>query len=246
MVIDFLPDDDDDDDIDDIEVKDLGWITSFERLEKLTIKGNVSSISETGMFKTTWHGVLKEKCFFCKKMLNLKEFNLYGGGAFAQTPFLTRLHEAFPGLETFSMNGNLDNFPYNYQKRQTPCYYRGIYFGNFCDVTLPVDKFIDVLKSLAAVKNLQLSNLIIKVEGSRSDPYFDHLDKYHYDRRDCFVEFQEAFEIIRRQFSIATGLFQIYDDQEYGHSILKEKMKEPVLDKSPEWEDLFKDKTRYW
>ena len=102
------------------------------------------------------------------------------------------------------------------------------------------------MKSLATVENLQLSNLIIKIEGSRSVPYFDHKDKYHYDRRDCFVEFQEAFEIIRRQFPIATGLFQIYDDQEYGHSILKEKMKEPVLDKSPEWEDLFKDKTRYW
>ena len=37
---------------------------------------------------------------------------------------------------------------------------------------------------------------------------------------------------------------QIYDDQEYGNSILKEKMKEPVLDKSHPWEDLFKDKTR--
>ena len=120
------------------------------------------------------------------------------------------------------------------------------YFGNFCDVTLPVDKFIDVLKSLAAVENLQLSNLIIKVEGSHSRPYFDHLDKYHYDRRDCYVEFQEAFEIIKRQFPIATGLFQIYDDQDNGHSILKEKMKKPVLDKSPPWEDLFKDKTRYW
>ena len=240
-MIDFLPEDyDDGEPIDDIEVKDLGWITSFERLEKLAVKCNVSLV--TG----NWHGVLKEKCFFCKKMLNLKEFNLCGGGAFAETPFLTRLHEAFPGLETFSMNGNLSNFPYNYQKRIRPCYYRGIYFGNFCDVTLPVDKFIDVLKSLAAVKNLQLSNLIIKVEGGKyrfSDPpYFDHLDKYHYDRRDCAVEFQEAFEIITRQFPIATGLFQIYDDQEYGHSILKEKMKKPVLDKSPEWVDLFKNK----
>ena len=244
MVIDILPEDGGDwDDFPDIfEVGDLGWITSFERLEKLTIKGNVSSISETGMFKTTWHGVLKEKCFFCKKMLNLKELNLYGGGAFAETPFLTRLHEAFPGLETFSMNGDLDNFPYNYQKRRTPCYYRGYYIRNSCDVTLPVDKFIDVLKSLAAVKNLQLSNLIIKVEGSRSDPYFDHLDKYHYDLRDCYVEFQEAFEIIKSQFSIATGLFQIYDDQEYGYSILKEKMKKPVFDKSPPWEFMFKNK----
>ena len=36
---------------------------------------------------------------------------------------------------------------------------------------------------------------------------------------------------------------QIYDDQEYGNSILKEKMKEPVLDKSPPWEDLIKGKT---
>ena len=160
-MIDIAPEDGDWDDSHSVfEVEDLGWITSFERLEKLTIKGNVSSM-EGRYVTTSWHKALKEKCFFCKKMLNLKEFNLYGGGAFAQTPFLTRLHEAFPGLETFSMNGNLDNFPYNYQKRQTPCYYRGIYFGNFCDVTLPVDKFIDVLKSLAAVRNLQLSNLVI-------------------------------------------------------------------------------------
>ena len=36
---------------------------------------------------------------------------------------------------------------------------------------------------------------------------------------------------------------RIYDDQEYGNSILKEKMKEPVLDKSPPWEDFIKDKT---
>ena len=54
---------------------------------------------------SSWHDILKEKCFFCKKMLNLKEFILDGGGAFADTTFLTRLHEAFPGLETFSMNG---------------------------------------------------------------------------------------------------------------------------------------------
>ena len=175
MEIDIQADDcfDYDDVPDYIEVADLGWITSFERLEKLTIKCNVHFPSMAGV--SSWHDILKEKCFFCKKMLNLKEFNLYGGGAFAETPFLIRLHEAFPGLETFSMNGDLDNFPYNYQKRLRPCYYRGIYFGNFCDATWPVDKFIDVMKSLATVKNLQLSNLIIKIEGSRSVPYFDHL-----------------------------------------------------------------------
>ena len=39
---------------------------------------------------------------------------------------------------------------------------------------------------------------------------------------------------------------QIYDDQEYGNNILKEKMEEAVLDKSPPSEDLFKDKTRWW
>ena len=35
---------------------------------------------------------------------------------------------------------------------------------------------------------------------------------------------------------------QIYDDQEYGYSILKEKMKKPVFDKSPPWEFMFKNK----
>ena len=62
LVIDFLPEEYDEDDFDDIEVKDLGWITSFERLEKLTIKCNVSS-----RMSGSWHGVLKEKFSFVKK-----------------------------------------------------------------------------------------------------------------------------------------------------------------------------------
>ena len=95
LVIDIVPEDGDWDDSPSVfEVEDLGWITSFERLEKLTIKGNVSSM-EGRYITRSWHDVLKEKCFFCKKMLNLKEFNLYGGGAFAETPFLIGLHEAF-------------------------------------------------------------------------------------------------------------------------------------------------------
>ena len=152
LVIDFLPDDDVDDDIDGIEVKDLGWITSFERLEKLTIKCNVSSMSGS------WHGVLKEKCFFCKKMLNLKEFIMHRSDAFADTSFLTRLHEAFPQLETFSMNGNMKLSDLG--KRMSECHFD---YDTFYDAIWPRDKFIDVLKSLAKVKKLKLSNLNIKV-----------------------------------------------------------------------------------
>ena len=37
---------------------------------------------------------------------------------------------------------------------------------------------------------------------------------------------------------------QIYDDQEYGKNILKKNMNEAVLFKSPQREDLFKDKAR--
>ena len=41
-------------------------------------------------------------------------------------------------------------------------------------------------------------------------------------------QFQEAFDIIKKQFPISTGLFQI-QDQEYGHCIVKEEMEIPVL-----------------
>ena len=153
LVIDFLPDDDvDDDDIDGIEVKDLGWITSFERLEKLTIKCNVSLMSGS------WHGELKEKCFFCKKMVNLKEFILHGSGAFTDTTFLTQLHKAFPQLETFSMNGNMKLSDLG--KRMSEGHFD---HDTFYDAIWPRDKFIDVLKSLAKVKKLKLSNVNIKV-----------------------------------------------------------------------------------
>ena len=220
LVIDFLPEDyNDGEPIDDIEVKDLGWITSFERLEKLTIKCNVSSMSGS------WHGVLKEKCFFCKKMLNLKEFILHGRGAFADATFLTHLHEAFPQLETFSMNGNMKLSDLG--KRMSECHFDHY---TFYDAIWPRDKFIDVLKSLARVKNLKLSNLNIKVEGGPSNSF--GIDRY--DSSTCYYEFQMAVEIIRKQFPLNTGLFQIQDDQEYGHCIVKKEMTKPVL-RGEEW-----------
>ena len=146
MEIDIQADDcfDYDDVPDYIEVADLGWITSFERLEKLTIKCNVHFPSMAGV--SSWHDILKEKCFFCKKMLNLKEFILDGGGAFADTTFLTRLHEAFPGLETFSMNGDMKLTDLG--KRSCNCDYVETYCQLY-DATWPRDKFIGVLKSLA-------------------------------------------------------------------------------------------------
>ena len=106
------------------------------RISFITISTGVSS----------WHDILKEKCFFCKKMLNLKEFILDGGGAFADTTFLTRLHEAFPGLETFSMNGDMKLSDLG----KTSC--NCDYVEDYCllyDATWPRDKFIGVLKSLA-------------------------------------------------------------------------------------------------
>ena len=220
LVIDFLPEDyDDGEPIDDIEVKDLGWITSFERLEKLTIKCNVSSMSGS------WHGALKEKCFFCKKMLNLKEFILHGSGAFADTTFLTRLHEAFPQLETFSMNGNMKLSDLG--KRKSECQRD---YNNFYDAIWPRDKFIDVLKSLAKVKNLKLSNINIKVEGGHPNGIGDDF----YDCSFCYWQFREACEIIRKQFPIDTGLFQIQDDQMFDHFIVKKKMQELVF-RGEEW-----------
>ena len=216
MEIDIQADDcfDYDDVPDYIEVADLGWITSFERLEKLTIKCNVHFPSMAGV--SSWHDILKEKCFFCKKMLNLKEFILDGGGAFADTTFLSRLHEAFPGLETFSMNGDMKLTDLG--KRSCNCDYVETYCQLY-DATWPRDKFIGVLKSLATVKNLKLSNLNIKVQDWQPD-------RFEYGYYDW--QFQEAFEIIKKQFPISTGLFQI-QDQEYGHSIVKEEMENPVL-----------------
>ena len=43
------------------------------------------------------------------------------------------------------------------------------------------------------------------------------------------MQFLEAVEIIRKQFPIDTGLFQIQDDQEFGHCIVKKKMQELVF-----------------
>ena len=225
-MIDIAPEDGDWDDSHSVfEVEDLGWITSFERLEKLTIKGNVSSIRETGMFKTTWHGVLKEKCFFCKKMLNLKEFILHGSGAFTDATFLTQLNEAFPQLETFSMNGNMKLSDLG--KRKSECQRD---YNNFYDAIWPRDKFIDVLKSLAKVKNLKLSNINIKVEGGHPNGIGDDF----YDCSFCYWQFREACEIIRKQFPINTGLFQIQDDQMFDHFIVKKKMQELVF-RGEEW-----------
>ena len=106
------------------------------RISFITISTGVSS----------WHDILKEKCFFCKKMLNLKEFILDGGGAFADTTFLTRLHEAFPGLETLSINGDMKLTDLGKRSCNLD------YIESYCqlyDATWPRDKFIGVLKSLA-------------------------------------------------------------------------------------------------
>ena len=122
------------------------------RISFITISTGVSS----------WHDILKEKCFFCKKMLNLKEFILDGGGAFADTTFLTRLHEAFPGLETFSMNGDMK--PSDLGKKSCNC----DYIEDYCqlyDATWPREgfigldsPFIGVLKSLAKGQLISKAN----------------------------------------------------------------------------------------
>ena len=206
-----------------IEVADLGWITSFERLEKLTIKCNVHFPSMAGV--SSWHDILKEKCFFCKKMVNLKEFILHGSGAFTNATFLTQLSEAFPQLETFSMNGNMKLSDLG--KRMSECHFD---HDTFYDAIWPRDKFIDVLKSLAKVKNLKLSNINIKVEGGHPNGFGDDF----YDCSYCYWQFREACEIIRKQFPINTGLFQIQDDQMFDHFIVKKKMQELVF-RGEEW-----------
>ena len=245
LVIDIQPEDylDYDDIGSEIDVESLGWITSFERLEKLTIKCTLHGNGHTSMreLETSWHDVLKEKCFFCKKMPNLKELILYGGGAFAEAAFLSRLHEAFPELETFSMNGDMEHSDVG--KRASDYFYFEEY-QKLNSATWPRNKLIDVLKSLATVKNLELSNLNVKIEveppnygdwceeyGKVIPGWFDRSKicrKQPLDCRPFNAEFQEAVEIIRNQFPITTGLFQI-QDQEYGHCIVKRKMKNPVL-----------------
>ena len=62
MVIDIQPEDylDYDDIGSKIDVESLGWITSFDRLEKLTIKCTLHGNGHTSMreLETSWHDVL--------------------------------------------------------------------------------------------------------------------------------------------------------------------------------------------
>ena len=88
---------------------------------------------------------------------------------------------------------------------------------------------------------------IIKVEGGHPNSFGDDF----YDCRYCYWQFQEAVEIIRKQFPIDTGLFQIQDDQEFGHCIVKKKMQELVF-RGEDWPesldscDSFEADESYW
>jgi hypothetical protein len=99
----------------------------------------------------------------------LKELILYGGGAFAEAAFLSRLHEAFPELETFSMNGDMEHSDVG--KRASDYFYFEEY-QKLNSATWPRNKLIDVLKSLATIKNLELSNLNVKIEFWFTKKYF--------------------------------------------------------------------------
>ena len=123
-------------------------------------------------------------------MMHLKEVNLGACGAFLRDLFLINLLEAFPNLQRLNINLPKAN----------------------ATIKWKIENLTLVLKTLAKVKNLKISNLEV------------YLERGNDESRDEILGFlTEALEITQKKFSEDTSDFKIQEDH-YGFIISKEKL----------------------
>ena len=128
--------------------------------------------------------------FFQNPMMHLKEVNLGACGAFLRDLFLINLLEAFPNLQKLNINLPKAN----------------------ATIKWKIENLTLVLKTLAKVKNLKISNLEV------------YLERGNDESRDEILGFlTEALEITQQKFSEDTSDFKIQEDHN-GFIISKEKL----------------------
>lgn len=128
--------------------------------------------------------------FFQNPMMHLKEVNLGACGAFLRDLFLINLFEAFPNLQKLNINLPKAN----------------------ATIKWKIENLTLVLKTLAKVKNLKISNLEV------------YLERGNDESRDEILGFlTEALEITQQKFSEDISDFKIQEDH-YGFIMSKEKL----------------------
>ena len=128
--------------------------------------------------------------FFQNPMMHLKEVNLGACGAFLRDLFLINLFEAFPNLQKLNINLPKAN----------------------ATIKWKIENLTLVLKTLAKVKNLKISNLEV------------YLERGNDESRDEILRFlTEALEITQQKFSEDISDFKIQEDH-YGFIMSKEKL----------------------
>ena len=196
--------------VDDNEFKSLEWcssITKFRNLEKLEI-GLYLVPSKNWQSDGSYLDMDRE--FYINPMTKLKELKLNTVNVFFHDEFLIQLRDFFPNLETFNL---------------VKLGYQGAFEVEPVEKKISCWKFIellDVLRSLASVKNLYLPNMQIVLEP------WNGAATYIQNFRKTERVFYQALEIIKHQFSLSIGDFAITDDK-HGFVILKEKMKPPKM-----------------
>ena len=128
--------------------------------------------------------------FFQNPMMHLKEVNLGACGAFLRDLFLINLFEAFPNLQRLNINLPKAN----------------------ATIKWKIENLTLVLKTLAKVKYLKISNLEV------------YLERGNDESRDEILGFlTEALEITQQKFSEDNSDFKIQEDH-YGFIISKKKL----------------------
>ena len=172
---------------------DYGWVQHFKNLEKLVLEGyplyNDDEFDEDD--------VIEE---FCQNPLSkLKEFQ-NPSNFYMSDKFLTRIHEAFPVIETFVNEGDV----------------RGLGAGYDGDYKIwRIENLISVLQSLLSIKNLTFSDHITMNHkyGSVSDLSLAETANI----------FAVAFDLIKQ---FPKDSIVIINENKFGYKIVKDKLED--------------------
>ena len=183
-------------------------IANFKNLEKLEIDLYLVPATELNGDPIMEDFNDLAQGFYGNPMTKMKELKLNTVNVFFHDEFLIQLQDFFPNLETYNLA------KLGYQGDREPVE-KKISCWKFIEL-------LDVLRSLASVKNLYLPNMQIVLEP------WNGAATYVQNFRKTERVFYQALEIIKNQFSLSIGDFAITDDK-HGFVILKEKMKPPKM-----------------
>jgi len=172
---------------------DYGWIRYFRNLEKLVLDG-YGNADYDGDF------IIEE---FCQNPLTkLKEFR-YPRNVYMTDKFLMKIHEAFPALDTFEIDGDIRAFEHYFDGEER---------------SWRIENLIAVLQSLLLIENLTFSNHITMKKVS-----FRH-NRFEYESDLSLSEteniFATAFDLVKK-FPMDSVL--IINENIYGYKIVKRK-----------------------